>query len=151
MINKLKELFLKLEKKKGSIDSDTEIEDKDISLTCAALLIELVFADKIMNAEEIDSLRSSLEKTYELDEATVNELIENGEKTVRDSTSLYEYTKPINEFLEYKDKLLLIGSMWKLAYADGNLDKYEEHLIRKVSDLIHIEHQDFINQKLQNK
>ena len=104
-----------------------------------------------MNAEEIDSLRSSLEKTYELDEATVNELIENGEKTVRDSTSLYEYTKPINEFLEYKDKLLLIGSMWKLAYADGNLDKYEEHLIRKVSDLIHIEHKDFINQKLQNK
>ena len=71
MINKLKELFLKLEKKKGSINSDTEIEDKDISLTCAALLIELVFADKIMNAEEIDSLRSSLEKTYELDEATV--------------------------------------------------------------------------------
>ena len=31
MINKLKELFLKKEKKKGSINSDTEIEDKDIN------------------------------------------------------------------------------------------------------------------------
>jgi len=39
--------------------------------------------------------------------------------------------------------------MWKIAYADGNLDKYEEHLIRKTSDLIHISHSDYIKIKLE--
>ena len=41
--------------------------------------------------------------------------------------------------------------MWKLAYADGNVDKFEEFLIRKISDLLHIEHSDFINQKINNR
>ena len=49
----------------------------------------------------------------------------------------------------YEDKLDLIRNLWKVAYADGNLDKYEEHLLRKISDLIHVSHSDYINIKLE--
>jgi uncharacterized tellurite resistance protein B-like protein len=38
-----------------------------------------------------------------------------------------------------------------MAFADGNIDKYEEHVVRKISDLIHISHNDFIQSKLRNK
>ena len=50
-----------------------------------------------------------------------------------------------------KIKKRLIKSLWNVAFADGKLDKYEEHLIRKISDLIHISHSDFINQKIKAK
>ena len=147
MITKIKNLFTKLENGESKI----ELNNDDINLTCAALLIELVYADKIMNPEEVLSLRASLTEVYLLDKETIDELIKNGEQAVNDSTSLYEYTKPLNLFLNYQDKLTLIGNMWKLAYADGYIDKFEEFLIRKISNLLHIEHSDFINQKINNR
>ena len=37
--------------------------------------------------------------------------------------------------------------MWRVAFADGNVDKYEEHLIRRVHELLHLDHSDFIAAK----
>ena len=48
----------------------------------------------------------------------------------------------------YDDKVQLITSLWKVAYADGDLDKYEEHLIRRVADLLYVPHDAFIRAKL---
>ena len=45
-------------------------------------------------------------------------------------------------------KLQLIDSMWSVAFADGNLDKYEEHLIRQVAELTYVPHPDYIRSKL---
>ena len=42
----------------------------------------------------------------------------------------------------------LIKNMWEVAYADGNLDRYEEHLIRRVAELLYVSHSDFIKTKL---
>ncbi len=41
--------------------------------------------------------------------------------------------------------------MWRVAYADGHLDKYEEHLIRQVAELTYVPHQDYIRAKLAGK
>jgi uncharacterized tellurite resistance protein B-like protein len=38
--------------------------------------------------------------------------------------------------------------MWTVAYADGDLDKYEEHLIRQVAELTYVPHSDYIQCKL---
>jgi len=38
--------------------------------------------------------------------------------------------------------------MWAVAYANGNLDKYEEHLIRRVAELTYVAHEDYIRAKL---
>ena len=74
---------------------------------------------------------------------TVNDAKENQNS----STSLYEFTRKINDEYKFEDKKNLILSMWKIAFADGNIDKYEEYVIRKVSDLIYISHPDFIESK----
>ena len=39
--------------------------------------------------------------------------------------------------------------MWSVAFADGAVDKYEEHLIRKIAGLIYVPHQEFIRTRLQ--
>ena len=101
-----------------------------------------------MEKDEINSLRSCLQEVYGLEEQIVESLIIESEASIKNSTSLYEYTKPLNDNLKYKEKLRLINTMWKIAYADNSLDKYEEHLIRKISGLLHVSHKDFIEQKL---
>ena len=148
MIKKIKDLLSNFS------NQEEEIEDEKISSldkACSALLIEVAYADKVFDESEINSLKDSLKETYNIDEEIIKELISDAKKTVDESTSLYEYTRVVNDEFNYSDKLELLSRIWKLAFADGNLDKYEDHLIRKISDLIHISHADFIKIKLENK
>ena len=148
MIKRIKDLLSNFS------NQEEEIKDDKISSldkACSALLIEVAYADKVFDESEINSLRESLKETYDIDEQIIDELISEAKKTVDESTSLYEYTRVVNDEFNYSDKLELLSRIWKLAFADGNLDKYEDHLIRKISDLIHISHSDFIKIKLDNK
>ena len=56
----------------------------------------------------------------------------------RDSISFYEFIDDINNNYNKENKLSLLSFMWKIAYADGNLEVNEEKLIRRVADLIKI-------------
>ncbi len=148
MIKRIKDLLSNFS------NQEEDIEDEKISSldkACSALLIEVAYADKIFDESEIISLKESLKETYNIDDIIIDELISDAKKTVDESTSLYEYTRVVNDEFEYSDKLELLSRIWRLAFADGNLDKYEDHLIRKISDLIHISHSDFIKIKLENR
>ena len=147
MIKKIKDLLSNFSKEEERIEEGISKLDK----ACSALLIEVAFADKVFDESEISSLTTSLKEIYNLEHDTINELVSDAEKTVNESTSLYEYTRVVNDEFSYNDKLELLSRIWKLAFADGALDKYEEHLIRKISDLIHISHSDFIKIKLDNR
>jgi len=73
------------------------------------------------------------------------------ESKVDEATSLYEFTREINDHYSPDQKVQLIRAMWTVAYADGKLGKYEEHLIRQVADLTYVPHQDYIRSKLAAK
>ena len=145
MIKKIKDLLANISKEK-KVDDTTDLAS--LNEACAALLVEIAFADKEFNTKEKQSLKESLIESYNLEEKDIEDIIRDAEKTVEDSTSLYEYTRKVNDEFEYNKKLTLLENLWKVAYADNILDKYEEHLIRKISDLIHISHSDYINIKL---
>ena len=145
MIKKIKDLITKISNKEEIEESSNILQ---LDRACAALLVEIAFADKDFDEREKESLKQSLLKSYAIDIETINEIINDAEKTVEESTSLYEYTRTVNDEFEYPQKLNLLENLWKIAYADETLDKYEEHLLRKISDLIHISHSDYINIKL---
>ena len=145
MIKKIKDLITKISNKDEIEESSNLLQ---LDRACAALLVEIAFADKDFDEREKESLKESLLKSYAIDIETINEIINDAEKTVKESTSLYEYTRTVNDEFEYPQKLNLLENLWKVAYADETLDKYEEHLLRKISDLIHISHSDYINVKL---
>ena len=123
------------------------VEDDSVLLSAIALLLEVSLADEIMDISEVETLKDVLLKEFDVEQTKIDDLISNAKKNQNSSTSLYEFTRKINDEYEFDDKKNLILSMWKIAYADGNIDKYEEYVIRKVSDLIYISHPDFIESK----
>ena len=147
MLKKIKSLFTKTSEEV----SEKEQVSQKIDKTCAALIIEVALADKVFDKSEVDLLKEMLLKSYSLEAKDVQDLIENAEKAVQESTSLYEYTREVNDNFDYESKLNLVDQLWRIAFADGHLDKYEEHIVRKIADLIHISHNDFIQSKLKNK
>ena len=146
MLNKIKSLFKKEKKSVLPIK-----EDYDVNLTCASLIIEVALADKDFDITEINLLKIILKDSYNISPEKIDNLIESAESTVKNNTSLYSYTREINDSLNYEQKIALLDGLWKISYADGTLDKFEEHLVRKISDLIHISHGDFITSKLKNR
>ena len=128
-----------------------EIDDNTATKACIALLLETSMADEILDDKEIDALMITLIKDFKIENDEVDELIAFAKENVKDSTSLYEFTRDINDSFSAEQRIQLIESMWKIAYADGNIDKYEEHIIRKVSNLIYVAHSDFIKAKISAK
>ena len=130
---------------------DPIIDDKTSTKACIALLLETSMADEILDESELMALKNTLQKDFQINEDEIDELIDLAKENVEDSTSLYEFTRDINDNFDAAERVKLIESMWKIAYADGNIDKYEEHIIRKVSNLIYVAHSDFIKAKLSAK
>lgn len=147
MLKKIRSIFSKTSEE---VTEKEQVSQK-IDKTCAALIIEVALADKIFDESEVNLLKEMLLKAYTLEAEDIEELIKNAETTVEESTSLYEYTREVNDNFDYESKLNLVDQLWRIAFADGHLDKFEEHVVRKIADLIHISHNDFIQSKLKNR
>ena len=145
MLAKIKQLFAK-----KSDDSDQDKVAKE-HLATAALLIEVMVIDGHMDDQELQSIGSTLCSILDLSQSQVDELIALSREEVAEATSLYQFTKQINDHYDLEGKLQLLTSMWQVAYADGELDKYEENIIRRVADLLHIRHSEYIRCKLDAK
>jgi uncharacterized tellurite resistance protein B-like protein len=142
MIKVLKSLF------EHSQHKSAESLQRAVRLAAAALLVETARADFTQSNAELDKLRVLLQTSLHLQADEVHELILAAQEQVEAATSLYEFTRVINEHCTAEQKIQLIGAMWTVAYADGNVDKYEEHLIRHVADLLYVPHSNYIHSKL---
>lgn len=142
MIGALKSLFVA-----PAGESEDEQQHRQ-HLAAAALLIETARADFTEDGDEQAALQQLLCTSLDLSPTEVSELITKASESVDEATSLYQFTRVINDHFDAAQKLQLIADMWAVAYADGNLDKYEEHLIRQVAELTYVPHQDYIRCKL---
>ena len=122
-----------------------------IDLVCAALLIEVINSDHELDERESKEFLEVLKESLDVSDEDLNELVELAEAEAHRATSLYEFTRLINDEYDYEEKCGLIEKMWRIAFSDDQLDKYEEHLIRKISELIYVSHSDFIRCKLKVK
>ena len=141
MIDKIKSFF-----SKNVLEPETELTSPD-QLATAALLIEVMVIDGDLDDQEMQSIAGTLSNMLHLSKEQIDQLIELSKEEVADATSLYQFTKEINEHFDIEKKLSLMTAMWRVAFADGHLDKYEENIIRRVADLLHIRHSEYIRCK----
>lgn len=118
-----------------------------LQLASAALLLELAHADHDFSDAERLALEGILRDCYALSDAELQELWRLAHAEKSNATSLYQFTALFNEHYDYAAKLQLLSNLWRVAWADGRLDRYEEHTIRKVADLLYLSHKDFIQTK----
>ena len=141
MIDKIKSFF-----SKNVLDPEAETTSPD-QLATAALLIEVMVIDGDLDDQEMQAIAGTLSNMLDLTEEQIDQLIELSKEEVSEATSLYQFTKEINEHFDIEKKLSLMTAMWRVAFADGHLDKYEENIIRRVADLLHIRHSEYIRCK----
>ena len=123
--------------------------DENLRLATCILLIEVSKSDDDFDLDEQKKIRSLIKSNFNLSDIQIEHLFTLSNDKHNEMTSLYEWTDIINKDCSYDQKLTIIGFMWDIAFTDERLDKYEDYTIRKVCDLIHVKHVDFINLKNQ--
>lgn len=131
--------------------SDTDVTSESVAeqvnLAAAVLLVEVMMADHEVKEEEVTQITDVLENLFAIKKEQSTFLIEEACQRHHDLVSLHEMTSIINGQRDQELKRKLIFAMWCIAFADNDKDKYEEHLIRKVADLLYLSHSDFIRAK----
>lgn len=127
-----------------------EATERRLQLAAAALLVEIGKADYQRDPREQAAIQAAVRCAFKaLDDTALNELIAEAEASSAEATSLYEYTSLINQHYSETEKQRLMRQLWRVAGADGNIDKYEDHVIRRIAELIYVPHSQFIRAKLE--
>ncbi|PCJ41947.1 MAG: hypothetical protein COA99_08580 [Moraxellaceae bacterium] len=125
--------------KQASSPSAREIPiEKQLQLATCALLLEISKADHSVSEEETATILAALTEAYQIDSGDLQMLKSAAEQQVDNSTSLRDFTSLINQHYSSQQKEEIIKLLWKVAHADGVIDKHESHLVRIIADLLYI-------------
>ena len=118
-------------------------------LAAAVLLLEVARADYEHQPAEVEALRTGLSREFAVSQAALDSLLGEAAERAKQSVSLFEFVQTLNRSMSPDQKRSLLTLLWRVAWADGQIDPHEEHLLRRITDLLHLSHADFIRGKLE--
>lgn len=119
-----------------------------LQLAAAVLLVEVMRADPLFEAAERRTVLATLRDKFALTDDEGARLVELAEAASRDATDYFGFTSRINEAFDVPQKLRMVEGMWRVAYADGTLSAHENHVMRRLADLLHIPHGAYVAAKM---
>ena len=123
------------------------VHRQGVNLATAALLMEMMRSDFEVDERELQTVEDSVRNLVGGDEEGLRELLRRADRKAEESVSLYEFTRRLHEHLSPEEKLDVVESLWRVAFADGRLDDHELHMMRKIQGLLHIPRKDFVAAK----
>lgn len=130
----------------GTHAAGTEKEHA-LRVATAALLLEVMRSDGEISPAERTTIAAALRGHFALDAAEHETLLALAEEEARQANDYYQFTSLINRHCEREEKLRIVENLWRVAMADAHLDAHELHLMRKLADLLHIGHADYVAAK----
>jgi uncharacterized tellurite resistance protein B-like protein len=129
-------------------DEPQATAERRVQIASAVLLVEVARSDQNFSPSERQAVLGSVQRKFDLSPAEAQELLTLAESESREAHDLYQFTSQIDATFAPEQKVRLIEELWRAAYSDSVLHEYEEHLIRRVTDLLHLSHAQFIGAKL---
>ncbi|MFE8071512.1 TerB family tellurite resistance protein [Marinobacteraceae bacterium S3BR75-40.1] len=123
-------------------------DDYQLAIAATALMLQLAGVDRQEDERELAVILEIAGNELHVDEADQEELLSIARERAEDAISLYEFTSHLTDYLGHAERMQLLEKLWRVALADERLDKYEEHMIRRVADLLHLSPNEFIQCKL---
>lgn len=130
-------------------DDTAPVDEAALHLAAAVLLIQVARADHAYQADEVARIRALLAREWDLSDTELDDLVAVAEARSAESVSLHDQVAQINAHFSPVQKFELVRGLWSVACSDGEIDPHEELLVRRLADLIHVSHSDFIRAKHQ--
>ena len=134
MLNRLKKMIDGL----GTSQASHTLPEEDQRLAAAALLVHATLIDGHLDPAEEEKLHELLQAHYQLSEGEAIELIELAREEESRAVDLYGFTRKLTKTLEPDERLKIIEMLWEIACSDGVLNEFEENLVWRVAELMHV-------------
>ncbi|MDO9312953.1 MAG: TerB family tellurite resistance protein [Burkholderiaceae bacterium] len=122
-----------------------------LRLATAVLLVEVMRSDADLSPDERDQVLSALRGRFALSDDEGARLLELAHQAAHGATDFFQFTSKINDSFDMDQKIGLVEQMWQVAYADGILSSHENHVMRRLSDLLHVPHGAYVSAKMRAK
>jgi len=142
MLSKITNFFKDLQS-----DESLNTNKVSVEMACTVLLFEVMRADGLLDRQEQEKLSQIISGQFALSTTEVRELINQATQLSEDATDFHQFTSTINNNYQIEQKIHMVSLLWQLAIADGEVASIEEHVIRKVADLLHLRHAEYIQAK----
>jgi uncharacterized tellurite resistance protein B-like protein len=140
--------FLQFLNLKLNLDNPPSTESSQrIPIATCVLLLEMANADDQFSRIEQERIREIIADQYTLTTEAAEALLALSERERHKSLDLWQFTNMINNHFSYDEKMQVLETLWRVIYADGKVDMYEEYLIRRLSNLLNMKHKDLIQAK----
>lgn len=146
MLSKISAFFQSLAETENSQENEISLE-----IACSVLLCEVMLADGQLDDTEKAKLNDIISIQFQLTDIEVAEIIQHALLLCENATDFYQFTSKINESYSLEQRIKMLELLWQVAYADGELASIEEHIIRKIADLLHLRHSEYIQTKLNSQ
>jgi len=137
----IKRLFIQVVETITTTDSAASgVEDREAALrmATAVLMLDVARADHVFEESEFDRVLRLIETHFGLSPEEAAELVNEAGDKAEELVSVHDFTQLLHEHLDESEKARIISLLWQIAYADGQLDKYEDSLVLKISDLLYV-------------
>jgi uncharacterized tellurite resistance protein B-like protein len=146
MIDLIKRFF-----DKSAVDSDgasSKATEHDVRVATCALLVEMARIDEKFTDAELETILGVLKEKYGLLPDHAGALLSEADKELEESVDLWQFARLINENYTAAEKITIIETLWQIVFVDGRMDKYENYLMHKLSNLLRLSHQQLMEAKL---
>jgi uncharacterized tellurite resistance protein B-like protein len=118
----------------------TSAADREAAIrkATAVLMLDVARADYVFDESEFESVLKLMESHFDLSPEDAATLVNAAGDDAENLTSVHQFTELLHEHLDDTEKARIIALLWQIAYADGRLDKYEDSLVLKISDLLYV-------------
>lgn len=128
----------------GTAGGNPDPDRHQLAVAATTLMVQLARVDNQEDDRELETIINCAVRVHEVTEDEARQILDDALSHADDATSLYQFTGVLNEQLSQDSKQAVLQSIWHVALADGRVDKYEEHLIRRIADLLHLNHREFM-------
>jgi len=122
----------------ATADADAPSREEALRMATAVLMIDVARADHVFEDAEFERVLELVQSHFDLSPEQAAELVNDADSKADDLVSLHDFTQLLHHNLDEAEKARIVGLLWQIAYADGRLDKYEDSLVLKISDLLHV-------------
>ncbi len=122
---------------------------ESVVLAGCVLLLNVADADEVLEPGEMETIRDILMQYFEIPSAQTEDIINKGRNLLSDSTGMFDAGRILNSELEHADKLEFVKCIFELGYSDGELHYLEHHTIRKIANILNIEHSDLVAARIE--
>lgn len=132
---------------KGGVQQADPLQDP-LRLATAAVLLEIAYADGEFSPAEDGDVVGFLKRAFELSEEDARDLLAQADELRNKTIDHFALTNYIRRNSSLAERIEIVKTMWRIVYSDRTLTDYENYLVRKLADLLGLEHHVMIEAKV---